>query len=267
VPTKSLEETLANWHGKVEERFSGLVANTPVIWPVALEENHCQLSYLISHADEEVVPSDRIIRALEETNNEVRNTVWTGWSMFYPFTRSEIAPYFQPDGTGSDVLEASLLADRDFDYSLPDFWRVTPNGRASIIRAYREDRSRNADRDRQPGSWLSPETVVRETAELVGHARAFAKHFPSASRVAFRCTWKGLRGRELMDFDPSIRWTSGRIAKADTRTTLGEWPAAELSPLWDQVVAALACPILNLFGFTDCSPALVRGLAPRFIKL
>ena len=69
-----------------------------------------------------------------EVNNEVRGTVWTGWSMFYPFSTPEIAPAFHPehdDGTGVDVLEANLMGDKDFYTSLPDVWRVATDGRAT----------------------------------------------------------------------------------------------------------------------------------------
>ena len=62
------------------------------------------------------------------------------------------------------------MRDRDFETSLPDFWRVAPDGRATLVRAYRKDRERSRrGTQRKPGTWLSPETVIRETAELVVH--------------------------------------------------------------------------------------------------
>ena len=119
----------------------------------------------------------------------------------------------------------------------------------------------------EPGRWLSPVTVIRETAELVRHARAFAKRFPTASTVSFRCTWKGLNGREFTDFNPGVYWSPGRRATASERTVTGEWPAVQLGAAWHNIVAELGCPVLHLFGFTECSPEFVAGLAPRFIKL
>ena len=258
------EDRLHSWHRSAESRFYEVLrAAENFSWPVPLEDNCFQLSYLISHNDE-TIPTGDLRHVLEEINNEVRDTVWTGWSMFYPFSRPEIAPYVHPenlDGTGDDLLEANLTGLTQFDTTLPDFWRIAPDGRASLIRGYRED-----VRLEEPVRWLSPENVLREAAEVIRHARAFSRHFPTASTVSFRCTWKGLRGRELMDFDPAIYWPPGRSASADERTLTGDYPVVQLNAAWPKLVSDLGCPILYLFGFTDCSPQLVEGLAPRFTK-
>ena len=259
------KDRLLTWHESVQARYGEALSNAePFHWPEQLATNHYQLSYLISHSDPPFGIGD-LRRVLEEINNEVRDTVWTGWSMFYPFTPRDIAPAVFPensDGTGGDLLEANLLREGDFSTSVPDFWRAAPDGRVSLVRLYREDVRIN-----KPGRWLSPETVVRETAELVRHARAFAQRFPTASTVSFRCTWKGLHDRELTDFDPGIYWSPGRRATASERILAGEWPVVQLGAAWPKIVAELGCPILHLFGFTDCSPEFVEGMKHRFIKL
>lgn len=260
-----VEERLSAWDKANEQRFDALLkAAQGFNWPVPLANNHYRLSYLIQHENQNI-PINQLRSLLEEINNEVRDTVWTGWSMFYPFTRPEIAATVHPensDGTGDDLLETNLIGNGQFDTSMPDFWRVTPDGRATLVRGYRED-----VRLEDSGVWLSPETVLRETAELVRHARAFTRHFPSASTVSFRCTWTGLNGRQIRDFDPSIHWSPGKTATADKRITSGEWPVVKLNTDWHQIVAELGCPILNLFSLDFCSAKLVAGMAPRFIKL
>ncbi len=259
------KDRLLTWHESVEARYSEILSSTePFHWPEPLATNHYQLSYLISHSDPAIGIGD-LGHVLEEINNEVRDTVWTGWSMFYPFTSPEIAPTVFPensDGTGGDLLEANLLRTGDFSTSVPDFWRVAPDGRGSLVRPYRED-----VRISEPGRWLSPETVIRETAELVRHVRAFAQRFPTAATVSFRCIWKGLHDREFMDFDPGVDWSPGRRASASERTVEGEWPVVQLGAAWPKIVAELGCPILHLFGFTECTREFVEGMAPRFIKL
>jgi hypothetical protein len=107
-------------------------------------------------------------------------------------------------------------------------------------------------------------TVLRETTELVRHARAFARRFPTATAVSFRCTWLGLRGREIRDPDPLGIWTTGKIAAADRRITTGEWTVVQLNTDWFQIVADLGCPILALFGMHYCSAEMVHGMAARF---
>ena len=242
---------------------------TALQWLVDIEANHCQLSYMILSDAGISIPPGNLQGILEQVNGDVRQTVWTGWSMFYPFTRPEIAAALYPeyeDGSGVDVVESNLIGAGDFDTSLPDYWRYAADGRATIIRPYREDRQRTVDsRKRAAGTWLSPETVIRETAELVTHARIMSERF-EGSRVLFRCSWRGLAGREIDDFG-SADWSPGRVARADQRTTTGSWEVPVLAANWHAVVAELACPVLSLFGFDDCSADLVEGLAPRFTKL
>ncbi len=262
-------QQLAHWHQEGEKRFLQLLPKLEKLhWPVAVKDNRYQLSYLISVDDSEAIPTDSLRQVLEKVNHEVRDTVWTGWSMFYLFSEPEIAPTLHPersDGTGPDVLETNLMAAGDFAMSFPDFWRVAPDGRASLIRAFPEDSVRSVSTSsREAGTWLSPETVVRETTELVTHAKLLAKQFETATRVSFRCTWIGLEGRELAVSDPSIYLSPGRIARANKRTTEREWTAATLAADWPTIVAELACPVLRLFGLTHCSSAFVEGMAPRF---
>jgi hypothetical protein len=261
---------LESWHDESSARWRAIVARaTALQWLVDIEANHCQLSYMILSDAGISIPPGNLQGILEQVNGDVRQTVWTGWSMFYPFTRPEIAAALYPeyeDGSGVDVVESNLIGAGDFDTSLPDYWRYAADGRATIIRPYREDRQRTVgSKKRAAGTWLSPETVIRETAELVTHARIMAERF-EGSRVLFRCSWRGLAGREIDDFG-SAYWSPGRVARADQRTTAGSWEVSVLASNWHAVVAELACPFLSLFGFNDCSAELVEGLAPRFTKL
>ena len=271
-PIMDAGERLTDWHRNGEQRFLALLPDDiGSRWPVPLNENRYQLSYLISTEEEETLQIGGLARILEEINVEVRSTVWTGWSMFYPFTRPDIAPRLYPenvDGTGGDVVECNLIVNRNFDTSLPDYWRLAPDGRVTLVRAYREDRLRSATSlHRRSGTWLSPETVVRETTELVTHARLLARYFEAPTRIAFRCSWLGLRGRQFADFDPAIDWGIGYVASADRRTSEGEWPVATMAATWTGIVSQLCFPVLNLFGFTRCSAEFVERLAPRFVKL
>ena len=271
-PARSARQRLEQWHTDGEKRFLDLLSQAKgFYWPVPIKENRYQLSYLISSDGNGPLPTDLLFNILIEVNNEVRDTVWTGWSMLYPFSNPSIAPRTypeRPDGTGADVLEANLMGYGDFDSSLPDFWRVAPDGRATLVRAYREDRKRSVSRlGRKAGTWLSPETVVRETTELVAHANAFVKRIERATRVGFRCTWIGFKDREINDFDPAVDWRPGRVASVNERTTEGEWSVVQLRAARFTIVAELSCPILRLFGFDDCNAAFVERMAERFIKL
>jgi hypothetical protein len=262
-------DRLKTWHEESEERWQAVVQRAPALrWLVDLSAHRCQLSYLIVSETGIAISAPELQRVLEAVNREVRETVWTGWSMFYPFTRPEIAASLHPefaDGSGVDVLESNLIGNGDFDISLPDYWRYSVDGRATIIRPYREDRQRSVESKGRPaGTWLSPETIIRETTELVTHARIMTERYGGRG-VAFRCTWRGLAGREIDDWNGY--WSPGRIARADQRTTTGSWDVSFLVANWHEVVAQLACPVLSLFGLNGCSAEMVAGMAPRFIRL
>ena len=264
------EALLTAWQNASERRREAIIANAPALtWPVDIASNHCQLSYMILADAGVLFPASEIRRTLEEANRDVRQTVWTGWSMFYPFTRPEIAAALyseHDDGSGVAVLESNLIGDGAFDRGLPDYWRFAVDGRATLVRPYREDRRNSiSSNNRTSGTWLSPETVIRETAELVAHARIMAER-ASGTGIAFRCSWKGLSGRMIDDFG-DIYWSPGRVARAGQRTTSGTWDVPAIAANWHAVVAELACPILSMFNFDQCSAELVERLAPRFIKL
>ena len=264
------DTVLKAWHNASASRWAAIVADARrFVWPVDIVANHCQLSYMILGDDGVSLPADALRRTLEEANRDVRQTVWTGWSMFYPFTRPEIAAALHPerdDGSGVDVLESNLIGDGSFETSLPDYWRFAVDGRATLVRPYREDRRTSVSfNGKTSGTWISPETILRETAELVTHARIMAERAGGTS-VVFRCTWKGLSDRMIDDFG-DIYWSPGRVARADQRTTSGSWDLPAIVANWHTVVASLACPVLNLFNFDGCGEQLVAGLAPRFIKL
>jgi hypothetical protein len=45
----------------------------------------------------------------------------------------------------------------------------------------------------QPGSFLSPNWMVRSLAEIVRHARAFSERFENPTSVSFRFEWQGYK--------------------------------------------------------------------------
>ena len=148
-PAPAAQQRLADWHRNGEKRFLQLLSQAQGVgWPVEFKDHRYQLSYLISADEDENLPTDSLCQILEEVNNEVRDTVWTGWSMFYPLSGTEFAPAIHPenpDGTGDDVLEANLISQS----ALPEFWRIALDGRATLVRAYREDRGNNVSASNQ----------------------------------------------------------------------------------------------------------------------
>ena len=269
IPTA--QQRLEHWHKSGEERFRHILTESSgVNWPVSIMDHHYQFSYLISTENGEVVNTDSLNRVLQEVVSRIHHPSFS-WRMFdplnqYPDNVAKFVPE-NTDGSGRDVIEVNLTTDPSFDTSLPDFWRVTPDGRASLIRAYREDRQYNAvSTGRGAGTWLSPKLFTLEIAELLAHARLFAHHFNSARSVLFFFTWKGLAGRMLDDFRPDYYLTRYNYrSRSNQRITQSKCTLSELTTDWKAIVIRLGRPVLRLFDFPDCDQAFVeeccRGLS------
>jgi hypothetical protein len=263
-------EPLKQWHEAARQQYLKLIDQKQPQWNTPLKANHYQLSYMINTSVPDWLRANDLLSIVQNANTQTRELVWTGWSMFYPFTRPEIAPYFITDeASGQDhheILESNLLGDTLLDTALPDFWRVSLDGKASLLRAYREDRTAYPERGLNPGQWFRPFFLAREIAELVRHARAMCENFPAAQSVSFRCEWFGLEGRRIAD--PEADWSKERISKADHRVCIGAWPVADLASRWPAIVADTSSCVVRLFDPEfELPEQWVLHVAPKFRSL
>ena len=273
VMDESGSSRLLDWHDKMHEKYMGLPDHSDQPWPVSIEGNHYQFSYQIIEGGEKTKHTIATLsEAIRVAGERVKNVVWTGWSMFYQFSRPEIAPHILVDdsmGEDVEVLEANLLSDTFISDTVPDFWRITVDGRTTIIRPYREDRVPVPHLQKsglEPGMWLSPRTLIREIYELVTHAKELAKEFTYVESVQIQCTWYGLKDRRFADFEPSVSWHD-RTCHADGRSTGGRFSVEQLTGNTTSVVVALAAPVLVLFGGWATTDDWVDGLRPGFRAL
>jgi len=270
VPTT--EDRLKTWHDAAKAAFLREVRDhatvaSPDTWP-RLSELFFQFSYTIHRADGAVIEHAALQEILRQVNNETTAFSQPGSWLFYPYTRDTISPRFTVDpATGSDdddFLEVSLIRAGDESTFAPTFWRVSSDGRATIVDRYVEDQSDWCRQlRREVGSWMSPGYLVRSLAELVRHARGFSERFDSAVYVAFRCEWNGLKGRQV--FDPMAHWRARRPAVDDRRVSTGSWPVAALTSDWATIVADLAAPVLRAL-MTDwtVTPEWVLGQSSKW---
>jgi hypothetical protein len=116
--------------------------------------------------------------------------------MEYPFIRHRIQPYFMTDASDdgrTDFLQANLIENGETDHL--DFWRISPDGRASLIRNYHEDRFTRPEEIADGGKWFDSRLHVRDITELVRHARDYAEELPEVEEICFEIEWKGLKSR------------------------------------------------------------------------
>jgi hypothetical protein len=265
-PTPTADDSLEVWHSAASAKYRSVIKANQLVWSVPLEKNFYQLSYQFTGIDGTDISGSTMIDILRQANSELRDLVWTGWSMFYPFNdANEI--YIESDaypGQGAtDVVEANLLGGERSTSTLPDFWRVSSDGKATMLRAYREDRSKY----KFPGgtSW-SPFMAARDLAEFVRHARAMAAHFDGAQSVRIRCEWHGLKGRELRDQESD--WSIQRVAKTDRVLSSLERPVQDLTVSWAAIISALVSRVARAFDpALDLSPEWVLRVSRMFRTL
>lgn len=270
-PNPTSAEALKAWHDAAHSIY---LEDVQKYAPGSiLEKSHVQFSYAIGRQDNQKLDPSRLIDVLRRINSEVEDLVRTGWSMFYPFSPQEIAPYFSTDpnaGIGDeDFIQAALLRDprKGDGISFPDMWRVSADGKATIIRNYWEDDlGFSQGMGLKPGSWFSPNMLVRSLAELVRHARGFSERFDNPTTISFLCEWHGLEDRMLAD--PQAMWSLRRaLTRANHRTISRTWPVSAAAGSWVDIVAELAAPIVRLF-MPDYSVTSewVTGQAPKWLR-
>ena len=256
-------QRLLAWHRAARAAFLTLVPRSPVA--ESLVRRHYVLSYGFDLIRPEMLEHAQLAERLRATVFEVQSRFRSGWNMFDPPYRRGVQARFMSDpATGdedTDFLETAWLRARVPDETA-DFWRVSPRGLATIIRAFAEDMPQ-AGPVVVPGTCLSPELLTQEVAELVCHAAAFARLFSGVRRVLFRCEWWGLAGREL--FDPENRWPHQGPAVSDHCAAVAQVPVARLAQAWPEVVAQLMAPVIRAIEpELQLGVGWVRGQMPRW---
>jgi hypothetical protein len=240
-----LTQRLLTWHRAAHTAFLALVPRSPIA--ETLSRRHYALSYAFELISPEMLEHAQLPERLRRVVFDVQPHFRSGWNMFDPPYRRAVQARFMLDpATGdmeTDFLETAWLRARH-PGETADFWRVSPRGLATIVRGYAEDLPQpEQSTNIRPGTCLCPEVLTQEIAELVWHARSFARLFGGVRRIAFRCEWWGLAGRAL--FDAAQRWPYRGPALGDHAVATAQVPPSRLADAWPDTVAQLIAPVLR----------------------
>ncbi|MBB5695799.1 recombinase family protein [Muricoccus pecuniae] len=241
--TTWVDTCLARWHALVD----GLTANDPRRCP----RGHHWFAYEI-RGDVRHLPAPEFLETLRRST--VRHT---GWSPWWVPTRPGIAPYMK-DG----VVECWLGrdADRGTDAAHADFWRVSPEGLAFLLRGYDEDGPNAEERGFTPGKVFDITLPVWRVGEALLNAERLASNLGAGEAVlAFRARYEGLSGRELSVLARDRLLFDGRTSHEDSVTLDTIVPVSSVSPNLVEVVHPMLEPLYALFDFFQLPSGLVQG--------
>src|SRR5262249_40507445 len=114
----------------------------------------------------------------------------TGWPEWLVIRRDPLTPYAFEGMVECFVVEDNARFD-DADHS--DFWRISPDGRAYMLRGYWEDSSERTGVT--PGTLLDVAHPVWIVGEAVVHATRLASALKANGPIRMRFEWEGLEGR------------------------------------------------------------------------
>lgn len=248
-PVPEPGDALQRWHDAAHQKFLEVVDGN--LGADLLKRANYQLSYRIGLAGGERLGMGGLVDELRKMGNDVRQFVNSGLPMFEIAYSGDFMPRSTFDSRfGEDeFLECDPMSADGRHLMLWDFWRVSPGGMATIVRAYQEDRFHDwsSTAGSAPGTWFWLWGMAREIAEMIHHARAFAERFEAPETLSIRAEWLGLQDRRLGDpGNPFVGMRSG-TARDDRRVFAKTVPVAGLAERWPALTAEMLSPVVRLF--------------------
>ena len=268
-PVPEPREALRRWHDAAHRKFLEVVDGHR--GADQLKRAHYQLSYRISAADGEQTGMGGLVHELRNMGNEVRRFINPGLPMFEIAHAKDFLPHsaFDPQVGEDEFLECDPVMEDGTHQMLWDFWRVSPGGMATIVRAYQEDRFHDwsSTSGLAPGAWFWLRGMAREIAEMIRHARAFAERFEAPETLSIRAEWLGLEGRKLGEPGNPLEGMRSGTARDDRRVLARTVPVVGMAETWPALTAELLSPVLRLFDANgSVSAQQVRSWLEEFVR-
>lgn len=246
---------LDRWIDACLARWNALVGALPANAGPRCPHGHHWFAYEIEGAPRQISPA-RLPEVLR--GSVVRHT---GWPPFWFPTREGIVPY-PIDG----AVECWLGGDPQIpvgtrDAAHSDFWRISPNGLAFLLRGYQEDGSEARRPGRQaaaPGTLFDLTFPVWRVGEVMLHAASLARNLVEGpATINFVVHYNGLSGRALASLSGLRLMWNTRIARQDSITLRTRIDAAAIGPNLPEIIQPLLAPLYGLFDFADLPMNLV----------
>ena len=255
VPQASLLEEqgcLEKWSEESFQRWGTLVNQLPNSAEARFAHGHYNFAYEIVGESRQIA-SAKLPSVLQES--EVHHT---GWPPFWYPTREEIEPYLK-DGAVECWLGRDPRAPPDVAHS--DFWRISPNGLAFLLRGYQEDGIDPQEVGRpelEPGTILDVTLPVWRVGEALLHAERLARNlFNGPTTIRFVAEYTGLNGRFLESLDFKRVFRDHQASREESIKLSTHVDAQTIGPNLPEIVHPFLSPLYALFGFFELPMRLV----------
>ena len=252
--TVESEKRMERWNTECFERWHALAGSLPGGTGARFPSGHYSLAY-------EVV-GDARRTSLGQLPDILRTsqTHYSGWPPFWYPTRAGIEPY-----PWEGAVECWLGGDPETppgkrDPAHSDFWRVTPDGRAYLLRGYDEDVQESRYRATTgivPGTMFDVSLPIWHVGETLLHAERLASRlFEGPTSIRFVAEFTGLEGRSLGSLFGARR-PPYRLSRQGSVVLRIHVKSEAIRSNLPGTVHSLLCPLYELFGFFELPMQLV----------
>ena len=246
-PSSSVQERQDEFVTKSRARWIELTGKLIESNPANCPHGHYEVDFAF-----EAGQTIRLPKLLEHMNSASR-TRHTGWPPFWIPTLPDIAP--QPiDGAVECWLGRPETASAFAEAAYSDFWRVTPETRAFLVRGYEED----GFRDKPAGTLFNVTLPIWRIGEIMLYAGRLATEMDSGGYLQFRASWSGLKSRLLTygsDWSRSMVCSyRGSQDKVELATVI---PLDRIQENLPEILHPLLQPLYENFGFFELPEWLV----------
>jgi hypothetical protein len=231
-----IQEPLVAWRKESRERLADLIADElPEERPSRYASGTFSAAYRVIDPAVEPALQDLLTILQEVKGSE------TGWPPWNVFRRDELRPR-----TADRVIECWLRETVFEDGAHSDFWRVSADGKAYLLRGYQEDSGPDSV---EPGTALDLTIPVWRTGECLLHAARLAARL-GGTRIEFGMEWTGLKGRQLSTIGSPNRFIGGEYTSRQSEvSSLVEADVAAVGDTLPELVRALVEPLYTSFDF------------------
>lgn len=240
---------LQDWHNECLKEFVVHIAAGPQEWSDIADKSHIHMSFNLGFSKENqmIFNIEGVELAARRALDRTLDHVSTGWSMFWQPRVPELQGRVFLDRSGHrevEGIEVNLASSLSSPNTLPDVWRITTEGRGSILRAFREDRQ---GWPLPSGRTLSVFLRIQDVYEFVRFCFEYAM-IVGAKDVEMLFDFRGIAGRTLVTRDADKVFPERKNTQENSRKISIWSPIDDIESDIINIVRRVVGDVLVLYG-------------------